>query len=72
MEECTMTDLRKILEKEMEKSGGAAKLVKREYNMTEKDLETIKRDEKILNAVLKANQAMRLRSFEKASNQFLK
>ncbi len=67
-----MTDLRKILEKEMEKSGGAAKLVKREYNMTEKDLETIKRDEKILNAVLKANQAMRLRSFEKASNQFLK
>ena len=36
-----MTDLRKILEKEMEKSGGAAKLVK---------------DEKILNAVLKANQ----------------
>lgn len=67
-----MTDLRKILEKEMEKSGGAAKLVKREYNMTEKDLETIKRDEKALNAVLKANQAMRLRSFEKASNQFLK
>ncbi|CDD36495.1 unknown [Clostridium sp. CAG:356] len=67
-----MTDLRKILEKEMEKSGGAAKLVKREYNMTEKDLETIKRDEKTLNAVLKANQAMRLRSFEKASNQFLK
>ena len=61
-----------ILEKEMEKSGGAAKLVKREYNMTEKDLETIKRDEKTLNAVLKANQAMRLRSFEKASNQFLK
>ena len=51
-----MTDLRKILEKEMEKSVGAAKLVKREYNMTEKDLETIKRDEKILNAVLKANQ----------------
>ncbi len=51
-----MTDLRKILEKEMEKSGGAAKLVKREYNMTEKDLETIKRDEKTLNAVLKANQ----------------
>lgn len=67
-----MTDLRKILEKEMEKSGGAAKLVKREYNMTEKDLGTIKRDEKTLNAVLKANQAMRLRSFEKASNQFLK
>ena len=67
-----MTDLRKILEKEMEKYGGAAKLVKREYNMTEKDLETIKRDEKTLNAVLKANQAMRLRSFEKASNQFLK
>lgn len=67
-----MTDLRKILEKEMEKSGGATKLVKREYNMTEKDLETIKRDEKTLNAVLKANQAMRLRSFEKASNQFLK
>ena len=67
-----MTDLRKILEKEMEKSGGAAKLVKRDYNMTEKDLETIKRDEKTLNAVLKANQAMRLRSFEKASNQFLK
>ncbi len=67
-----MTDLRKILEKEMEKSGGAAKLVKREYNMTEKDLETIKRDEKTLNAVLKANQAMRLRSFEKASKQFLK
>lgn len=67
-----MTDLRKILEKEMEKSGGAAKLVKREYTMTEKDLETIKRDEKTLNAVLKANQAMRLRSFEKASNQFLK
>ena len=67
-----MTDLRKILEKEMEKSGGAAKLVNREYNMTEKDLETIKRDEKTLNAVLKANQAMRLRSFEKASNQFLK
>lgn len=67
-----MTDLRKILEKEMEKSGGAAKLVKSEYNMTEKDLETIKRDEKTLNAVLKANQAMRLRSFEKASNQFLK
>ena len=67
-----MTDLRKILEKEMEKSGGAAKLVKREYNMTEKDLETIKRDENTLNAVLKANQAMRLRSFEKASNQFLK
>ena len=67
-----MTDLRKILGKEMEKSGGAAKLVKREYNMTEKDLETIKRDEKTLNAVLKANQAMRLRSFEKASNQFLK
>lgn len=67
-----MTDLRKILEKEMEKSGGAAKSVKREYNMTEKDLETIKRDEKTLNAVLKANQAMRLRSFEKASNQFLK
>lgn len=67
-----MTDLRKILEKEMEKSGGAAKLVKREYNMTEKNLETIKRDEKTLNAVLKANQAMRLRSFEKASNQFLK
>ena len=66
-----MTDLRKILEKEMEKSGGAAKLVKREYNMTEKDLETIKRDE-ILNAVLKANQEMRFRSFEKASNQFLK
>ena len=51
-----MTDLRKILEKEMEKSGGAAKLVKREYNMTEEDLETIKRDEKTLNAVLKANQ----------------
>ena len=51
-----MTDLRKILEKEMEKSGGAAKLFKREYNMTEKDLETIKRDEKTLNAVLKANQ----------------
>ena len=51
-----MTDLRKILEKEMEKSGGAAKSVKREYNMTEKDLETIKRDEKTLNAVLKANQ----------------
>lgn len=67
-----MTDLRKILEKEMEKSGGAAKLVKREYNMTEKDLGTIKRDEKTLNAVIKANQAMRLRSFEKASNQFLK
>lgn len=67
-----MTNLRKILEKEMEKSGGAAKLVKREYNMTEKDLETIKRDEKTLNAVLKANQAMRLRSFEKASKQFLK
>lgn len=67
-----MTDLRKILEKEMEKSGEAAKLAKREYNMTEKDLETIKRDEKTLNAVLKANQAMRLRSFEKASNQFLK
>ena len=67
-----MTDLRKILEKEMEKSGGAAKLVKREYTMTEKDLETIKRDEKILNAVLKANQEMRFRSFEKASNQFLK
>ena len=67
-----MTDLRKILEKEMEKSGGAAKLVKREYTMTEKDLETIKRDEKILNAVLKANLEMRFRSFEKASNQFLK
>ena len=72
MEEYTMTDLRKILEKEMEKSGGAAKLVKREYTMTERDLENIKKGEKALNAELKANQAMRLRSFEKASNQFLK
>lgn len=67
-----MTDLRKILEKEMAKSGGTAKLVKREYNMTERDLKSIKREERILNAELKANDAMRLKSYEKASNQFVK
>ena len=67
-----MTDLRKILEKEMAKSGGTAKLVKREYTMTERDLKSIKRDEKVLNAELKANDAMRFKSYVKASNQFVR
>lgn len=67
-----MTDLRRILEKEMEKSGGTAKLVKREYTMTERDLKSIKRNEEILNAQLKANDAMRFKSYVKASNQFVR
>ncbi len=67
-----MTDLRKILEKEMAKSGGTAKMVKRECTMTERDLKRIKKAEKMLSAELKANEAMRFRSFVKASNQFLK
>ena len=73
MEEKTMADLRKILEREMAKSSGAAKLIKRtKLKLTEKDLKHIKHNQEALNAEFKANQAMRLRSFEKASNQFLK
>ncbi len=61
-------NIRKILSKEMSKSGGSARLVKVPANRRP-TAETLEKFEREISAQISANEAMRSRSMHKASKE---